>query len=169
MEEQVTVADVLKLLRKAKVAEAVSAAGKVKDKKLMAEKMTEFASQLNHLKGYNLITEIYLKKSLELDPSNAETYYALGLLYTNPGVLDKYPHVEKSAIESYEKALEHNPKLHEARYNLALLYYFTGDKDRARREYDQLTEYLGDDRRFRELGMMFLEEKRMKEYSQPKS
>ncbi len=156
--------EVMGLLREAKVFEAVEAAGRVEDKKMMARRLTEFAGTLNHLTGKNMICEALLRKSLELDPELPETYYNLGVLYSSPEVLDERPKLVTEAVKHYELALKYRSDFHEARYNMALIHYFTGKKDKARQEYDRILGDIGDDRRFRELGMMFLEEERIKRY-----
>ena len=67
--------DVMALLKDAKVMEALEAADKVSDSKVLAKRMTEFAGSLNYLKGHNLICEALLKKSLQLDPRDFSTHW----------------------------------------------------------------------------------------------
>jgi tetratricopeptide (TPR) repeat protein len=154
--------DVIGLLKKAKVVEAIKASDSVEDKKDMASKLTEFAGTLNHLKGKNIICEVILKKSLELDPENHITHYNLGVLYSSPDVLEGGEHFVRFAIKHYLQCLSIRHDYHFARYNLALLYFFTGEKEKARREYQKILDAVGDDRRFREMGMMFLEDERIR-------
>ncbi|MBU0762056.1 MAG: hypothetical protein KKD39_03440 [Candidatus Altiarchaeota archaeon] len=159
-----TADEVIDLLKKAKVVEGIEAVDTVEDKFEMSSKLSEFAGTLNHLKGENVISEALLKKALELDESNYTAHYNLGVLYSSPDVMEKNPDLVKFAIKHYLLALKHKPDYHFARYNLALLYYFTGEKDKALKEYEKILTAVGDDRRFRELGMLFLEEKRIKQY-----
>ena len=153
--------EVVSLLKKAKVEEALAAIDKVEDGKEMAKKLTEFAAALNYLKGLPQLSEVLLRRSLLLDPDNPYTHYNLGVLFTN---LDAPDHAGKNAElaeRAYKKALSIKGDFQEARYNLALLYYFTDRIDDARREYKTITDALGDDAGYRDLGVMLLEEDRM--------
>lgn len=151
--------DVISLLKEARVGEALSAIDEVKDKKEMARKLTEFAAALNYLRGRDDLTEVLLKKSLFLDREHAPTYYNLGVLRSSPKQLIEDEGNLGKAELAYNLALKHDPGFHEARYNLALLYYFKGDHEEAKKEYAQIVEAVGDDERFRELGMLLQQEK----------
>ncbi len=150
--------DVIALLKEAKVEEALGAADKVEDKREMAEKLTEFAGTLNYLKGHDIIAEVLLKKSLLLYYDYAPTHYNLGVLYTNiPKLIEDEGNTERAEL-AYKNALEIDPHFHEARYNLAMLYYMTGRVEEARREYDRILEGVGDTIRYRELGMLLMKD-----------
>jgi tetratricopeptide (TPR) repeat protein len=153
--------DVIELLKKAKVEEAIKAAGEVEDKKEMASKLTEFAAALNYLKGLPILSEALLKESLLFDFSNPNTHYNLGVLYSSLNAPDKDGKNVELAEKAYKTALRFKDDFHEARYNLALLYYFTGRLDEARKEYAKITEALGDDVHYRDLGVMLLEVERL--------
>ncbi len=118
--------DVIDLLKNAKVEEALEAIDKVEDRKEMASKLTEFAAALNYLKGLPVLTEALLVKSCFLDGENPYTFYNFGVLYTSPNSPDRRGRNEELAEQAYKKALALKPDFHEARYNLALLYFFTG-------------------------------------------
>ena len=60
----------------------------------------------------------YLNKAIEKDPENASFYYARGVL--NEAV-DK-----QKAIQDYEKALEINPKMFDALFNIGVIYFNKG-------------------------------------------
>ena len=149
--------DVVDLLKEARVREALEAADEVEDKKAVAAAITEFAGALNYLRGHPDLTEALLKKSLTLDPGNPLTYYNIGVAYTDPVVLEEDESRASKAEYAFKKAVEIDPGFHEARYNLALLYYFTGRVDEARGEYGKITADVGDDVRFRKLGMLLLD------------
>jgi len=149
--------DVVKMLKEARVGEALEAAGKVEDRRGMASRLTEFAGALDYLKGRHVLAEVLLKKSLTLDPGNPVTHYNIGVLYTNPPQLEEDESKLGKAELAFRNALKLDPGFHEARYNLALLLYFTGRVDEAVAEYGRITAAVGDDRRFRELGMMLLD------------
>ena len=152
--------EVIDLLKKGKVEDALMAIDGADDRKEMAEKLIEFAGTLNYLKGHPELTEALLKKALVLDHENADGYYNLGVLYTDPSVLVGDESKLPKAEQAFKFALEYNPDFYEARYNLALLYYFTGRVDEAGEEYGRITDAVGDDPRFRELGMLLMYDKR---------
>ena len=152
--------DVVGLLKQAKVEEALAAADEVEDKKAVAEAITEFAGALNYKRGHPDLVEVLLKKSLTLDPGNALTHYNIGVLYTDPDVLEEDDSKAGKAEAAYRNALKIEPGFHEARYNLALLCYFTGRADEAERLYAEIDDAVGDDVRFRKLAMMLLDGKR---------
>jgi tetratricopeptide (TPR) repeat protein len=66
----------------------------------------------------------YIKKALELNPSNAEAYTNLGNAYKNKGLLDK-------AVISYEKAIKLKPSLAMAHNNLGSTLQEKGRLDEA--------------------------------------
>lgn len=155
--------DVIGLLKEAKVAEALEAVEKVEDKKEMAQKLTLFAGTLNYLKDRPAIAEVLLKRSLFLDYANPLTHYNLGALFTTPPQLEEDGKNLERGVKAYKNALRFDPNFLEARYNLALLYYFSGRVQEAREEYDRIVAAVGDDKRFRELGVLLLNRKRLEE------
>ncbi len=147
--------EVMKLLGERKVIEALKLSEQVVDKKLMAERLTHFAGQMEYGSGHYDIAETILQQSLLLDPENPYTYYNLGVHHTEDEVLaDDLTNVEL-AIRAYKKALEIKPNLHEARYNLALMYYFTEDFNKAKVEFNMLLEACPNDLRFLEAKPLF--------------
>jgi len=66
----------------------------------------------------------YLEKAIASDPGSAMAHNSLGAALRKSGRL-------KDAIEAWEKALELNPKLKMAIYNLGKAYYDLGDKSQA--------------------------------------
>jgi len=153
--------EVIELLTQAKVDEAFEAVEEVPEesRKDLAQKLTEFAGTLNLVKGRDLLCETLLKKSLTLDYENPYTHYNIGVLYTNPGYLSEHPEKLEKALLAYENALKYKPTFHMARYNLALLYFFNGEKVRAQRLYDEIVDAVGDVPEYRELGMLLLRDK----------
>jgi tetratricopeptide (TPR) repeat protein len=146
--------DVIKLLKGTNVDEAMKAVNEVDDKKEMAEKLTEFAGTLDYLKGKHLLAVSLLKRSLLLDYENPYTHYNIAVIYTNPDLLDEDMSWLEKGEMAYKNALKYKPDFHQARYNLALLYYFMGRMDEARQEYKRITAAIGDDPLYRDLGMM---------------
>lgn len=152
--------DVMALLKSRRVEAALEAADVVADREGMAERLTEFAGALNYLKGKPLLTEVLLKKSLLLHYENPYTHYNLGILYSTP--TDEMPESRRNlekAERAYVNALSFKPDFHQARYNLALLYYFTDRAQEARQEYGKITQALGDDIMFRQLGVLLAADK----------
>lgn len=83
------------------------------------------------LQGANLDllkVEALLEKSIVLDPSLPEPHVELGALYEGQHAYDK-------SIPEYQRAVELNPNLAEARYHLGIDYSRTGDKERAQVEF----------------------------------
>jgi tetratricopeptide (TPR) repeat protein len=70
-----------------------------------------------------------LAKAVRLDPTLAEAHLQLGILYSS------LPDFRK-AIASYQKAIAAGPDLAEAHYRLAQAYQRTGEKLKARAEFD---------------------------------
>ncbi len=61
---------------------------------------------------------VYLNQAIEKDPSNAMFFYARGCLNEKVNI--------ESAISDYEKAIELNPNLFNALYNLGVVYFNRG-------------------------------------------
>ncbi|MFH1055116.1 MAG: tetratricopeptide repeat protein [Candidatus Altiarchaeota archaeon] len=154
--------DVMQRLKDVKVEEALEAADKVEDKKELAIKLTEFAGALTYLTNHPLIAEVILKKSLLLNFDHAPTHYNLGVLYTTPPMVEENKSNVEKAERAYKMAIKLDPKHYEARYNLALIYYFTGRVEEAEKEYGEITASIGDDVRFRELGVLLMQLKKTK-------
>ena len=151
--------DVIALLKQQRVEAALETADLVEDRKGMAEALTEFAGSLNYIKGLPLLTEVLLKKSLLLHYENPYTHYNLGILYSTPTEeMPESPRNLERAVLAYQNALRFKPDFHQARYNLALLYYFTDRVKEARQEYGRITQALGDDIMFRQLGILLAAE-----------
>lgn len=73
---------------------------------------------------------IATEKALSLDPELPEAYLARGRLLWTPE--NRFPH--EKAIKDYRRALELDPKLYEARNQLALVYCHVGALEEALRE-----------------------------------
>ena len=73
-----------------------------------------------------------LSDLLKIDPQNSMGLYRSALMYVSQ-------HDTKNAEEFFRRALESNPSLIQAKYNLALLYENT-NKDRARALYMEILE-----------------------------
>ena len=63
----------------------------------------------------------YLQMSLDFDPENAYTYYAMGMVYHSTGAIKDDPKIIKTAEENYVKALKYDPKHKESRVELEKL------------------------------------------------
>jgi tetratricopeptide (TPR) repeat protein len=72
-----------------------------------------------------------LKRSTEIEPTNAAGHFNLGLAFYNAG---RY----SEAIEAYKKVIELRPALAQAHYNLGLTYYAINDRKQALDEYEAL-------------------------------
>jgi len=154
------VGDIIALLKEGKVMEALENAEEVADKRAMAEALTEFAGTLNHLKGKWDLTEALLKQSLLLHYELAATHYNLGVLFSSPEMLDADEANAEKAIKAYKNAIRISPDFNEARHNLGMLMYFTGDLEGAKDQYEKIVADIGDSKTYRHLGMLLLEEKR---------
>ncbi|HEX6717732.1 MAG TPA: tetratricopeptide repeat protein [Pyrinomonadaceae bacterium] len=84
----------------------------------------------NGLKRYDEAANA-LKKSSEIEPTNAAAHFNLGLTLYNAG---RY----SEAIESYKEVIKLRPKLGQAYFNLALTYYAINDKPAAMAQYETL-------------------------------
>lgn len=76
---------------------------------------------------------IYLKRSIELSPNNAQAHYLLSAEYAEIGMYER-------AAEGMTKALELNPSMGTARFQLGLLHITSGNKDQAAMVWEQLSE-----------------------------
>jgi tetratricopeptide (TPR) repeat protein len=65
-----------------------------------------------------------LEKSIQLDSSNAQAHYGLGMAYLGSRNMDK-------AISHWEKVLENQPDFVMALFNLGRAYLERGDKAKA--------------------------------------
>ena len=77
--------------------------------------------------------ESLLQKAIELDPTNAETFYNLGKLYTSKKEYAK-------AIQAYDKAIDLDPSSPDAFFNLGFLYYGRKDYSKAEALFLKVTE-----------------------------
>jgi tetratricopeptide (TPR) repeat protein len=155
--------DVIGLLKEMRIEEALKAADEVVDKVEMASKLTEFAGALDYLKGRHEVAKLILQKSLLLHYDNPYTHYNMGVLLSSPDVVEKDGHSLEKAVKAYKYALKLKPDFHQARYNLALLHYFSGNIEAAAREYETLKNEIGDDILYRGLGMMLLNDSKAAE------
>lgn len=73
--------------------------------------------------------ESLLKKSIALDPKQADAYMQLGNFYA-----DKREYAK--SVPEYESALKLNPNLPDAHYRLGQDYVHTGERDRAQVEFE---------------------------------
>jgi tetratricopeptide (TPR) repeat protein len=70
-------------------------------------------------RGQTAAAQSAFKRSLDLEPASAVTHYSLGNLYFNDKKLE-------AAILQYQAAIAIDEAMHDARYNLALLYLRLG-------------------------------------------
>jgi len=84
----------------------------------------------NGLKRYEEAANV-LKKSSEIEPTNASAHFNLGLTLYNAG---RY----SEAIESYKEVIKLRPKLPQAYFNLGLTYSAINDKNQAMAQYETL-------------------------------
>src|SRR4030042_1131298 len=97
--------DVLKLLRGAKVSEALELADKVGDKKGLAIELTGFAGTLDWLKGKSYAAGLILLKAIELYPQYALAHYNLGVVFTDVEMLNDHPEYALLAERQYLRAI----------------------------------------------------------------
>ena len=127
--------DIIKLLDKGNVDGALDLADDVKDKKGIALILNNYAAILAKELGVYDASKKILTKVIEIDPGLSEAYYNLGCLYSEPEMLSEKSQNLKKSKEAYKKAIELDPKHVRAHYNLGLLYAFTGELEKARKEY----------------------------------
>ncbi|HEX7773919.1 MAG TPA: tetratricopeptide repeat protein, partial [Pyrinomonadaceae bacterium] len=84
----------------------------------------------NGLKRYDEAANV-LKKSSEIEPTNASAHFNLGLTLYNAG---RY----SEAIESYKQVIKLRPNLAQAYFNLGLTYFAINDKTQALAQYETL-------------------------------
>src|SRR6185369_13995336 len=84
----------------------------------------------NGLKRYDEAANA-LKKSSEIEPTNASAHFNLGLTLYNAG---RY----SEAIESYKEVIKLRPKLPQVYFNLGLTYSAIHDKTQAMAQYETL-------------------------------
>jgi Tfp pilus assembly protein PilF len=92
-------------------------------------------------------------KALRLNQELAQAYNNLGYIYL------KYEKSYGRAHDNFQRALKVNPDYLEARYNLALTFFYMKDKDKARKEYQTIVAInpnLADP--WHDLGIMALED-----------
>ncbi|MBL7178233.1 MAG: tetratricopeptide repeat protein [Desulfobacteraceae bacterium] len=63
----------------------------------------------------------YLQMSLDIDPENAYTYYAMGMVYQSTAAIKDDLKIIKTAEENYIKALKYDPNHKESRVELEKL------------------------------------------------
>lgn len=77
--------------------------------------------------------ETYLEKAVELDPKLDKAVLQLGVVQAEEGDF-------ATAIGSYQRAIEINPRVGEAHYRLALAYRRSGEESKARQEIEKYKE-----------------------------
>ena len=157
--------DVINLLKEAKVKQALDAIDKVEDTLSMADALCDFASSLHHLLGKENLCESLLKQALILDKSNPRIHYNLGILFSSPQmILEDERNIER-AKKAFYKTIELDDDFLEARYNLGIIAFLLGDFELAKKMQNEIEAKVGDVLRYRYLGMLFLEKKRLESNS----
>lgn len=77
--------------------------------------------------------EVHLKKAAEIDPTQAEVYVQLGMLYNARGE-------KTAALESFQKAIAASSNSAEGHYHLSLAYRQVGSLDKAECEMKKYRE-----------------------------
>jgi type IV pilus biogenesis/stability protein PilW len=116
-------------------------------------------AQLDFSQGKNQDAITHAKKSISLDPKNADVHAFLGLVYL---YLSDYRGAEKSLQE----AVSLNPYLTDARNTLGAVYMKTGRKEEAQTEFLQClkdTTYSHPEKVLYNLGTLQLEQKHISE------
>lgn len=132
------------LLEKADVDEALSYAEKMGDKEKASEILSDFAVSIAKNLHYYEIAEQLLKKAVSINPRDAEAFFNLGVLYTEPAFLARNEIKLVEAEKAYTQAVKIRPDYLEAHYNLALFYHFLGRDDEAELEYAVFSELCDD-------------------------
>lgn len=112
-------------------------------------------AQVDFAQGKNQNAIAHLKKSLSLDPRNANVHNYLGVVYL---LLSDYQHAEREL----EEALKLNPYLTDARNSLGAVYMKTGRAERARAAFDEALRdktYPSPEKILYNIGTLQLEEK----------
>jgi len=133
---------------------ASSQSTKVKDETRQAEGLYRLA-QLDFSQGKNQDAITHAKKSLEMEPKNADAHAFLGLVYL---YLSDY----KSAEKSLQEAVRLNPYLTDARNMLGAVYMKTGRLEEARGAFLECLKdktYASPEKVLYNLGTLQLEEK----------
>jgi len=128
------------LLKKAQVEEALKYAEGMKNSGLASEVLSDFGAALvKHLYDYETAEQLF-KKAVSLNPKNANAFYNMGVLYTEPALLMRNEGNLAEAEKAYLKAIKLKPDFAEAHYNLSLVYHFTGRSDEAALEQSIVAE-----------------------------
>jgi type IV pilus biogenesis/stability protein PilW len=113
-------------------------------------------AQVDFAEGRNQEAIEHLRKSIDLDPKNADVHGFLGVVYL---LLSDYEKAEKSL----DQALRINPYLTDARNSLGAVYLETGRTEKARGQFEEALKdrtYPTPEKIFFNLGSLELEEKR---------
>ncbi len=138
--------DLLTLLQDGRVEEAVAAGLKADDRLAAAELFNDFATTLRNEMPQNVAdAEMLWKAAAKLNPDAPEVFYNLGVLLSEPAVLEKRPDAATEAVAYYLAALELNPTFDAAHYNLGLLYTYLGLYEEAQNELTELKSLQGED------------------------
>jgi len=137
---------------------ASSQGARSKEENRQAEGLYRLA-QLDFSQGKNQDAIAHAKKSISLDPKNADVHAFLGLVYL---YLSDYRNSEKSLQE----AVKLNPYLTDARNTLGAVYMKTGRKAEAQTEFLEClkdTTYAHPEKVLYNLGTLQLDEKHLAE------
>ena len=86
----------------------------------------------------------YLRRSVEVAPKVAKTYFLLGVIYAAQAEAGKSSDGYRLAEEALRNAVNHDPGLVKARLLLARVYLALGDRERARKEAEAVVRYSSD-------------------------
>ena len=137
---------------------ASSQATRNREESRQAEGLYRLA-QLDFSQGKNQDAITHAKKSIDMDPKNADVHAFLGLMYL---YLSDY----RSAEKSLQEAVSLNPYLTDARNTLGAVYMKTGRKEDAQKEFLEClkdTTYSYPEKILYNLGTLQLEEKHIAE------
>jgi len=103
------------------------------DQKLSQEqKQTEFQKQVSN-------AELSAIAAVKINPRNSQNWLQLGNVYENLALV-KVSGAEKLAILNYQKAAELDPQNPQIPFNLARVYFVSGNKDEAKAELEKSLE-----------------------------
>ncbi len=101
------------------------------------------AIQLNSLGENEAALEMF-GRALKLEPENA-------ILYFNLGLLQAEMQRSQEALSSLQKAVQYDPRMENAWYNLVVFYWQTGDMEMAREELTRALVAIPDSQRLKQL------------------
>ncbi|MBD3260846.1 MAG: hypothetical protein GF334_04085 [Candidatus Altiarchaeales archaeon] len=148
------VEEVVGLLKEAKVEEAIQLMPEVEDKKTLSQRLVDLGGFFAEVKARYHLAVALLLLSLRFNPQNKYAAYNLANTYSTPYMLIEEPRNLDKAVYWYGKAIEIDSRFHEARYNLALLFFFNQKTVEARKQYEQLMSIKPRHPKYRELGLL---------------